>query len=175
MTTRDALPATIHTARLTLRAPVPADLADIVAMADNPKMLLTTATLPHPFTEADGRAVIAEAGDSDGISAYAITGADDRFMGTVHLKYVAGKPPEIGYWLGEPHWGQGYGGEVVAGLVKSIQHLPGFDIIDARVLESNPASVRVLEKAGFAIIEHTQSVVERHRGKPLVVLRRVAT
>lgn len=174
MTNRGVLPATIHTARLTLRAPLPADLADIVAMADNPAMLLTTATLPHPFTEADCLALIAEAGDRDRIGAYAITGGDDRFMGTVHLKYAENKPPEIGYWLGEPHWGRGYAGEVVAGLVQAIQHLPGFDIIDARVLESNAASIRVLEKAGFAIIEHTQSVVERHRGKPLVVLRRVA-
>jgi RimJ/RimL family protein N-acetyltransferase len=43
-------------------------------------------------------------------------------------------------------------------------------VVKARVLANNPASVRVLEKSGFTVIEHTQSVVERHRGKPLLVL-----
>lgn len=169
MTRHPALPATVRTRRLVLRQPVATDLADIVAMADNAKMPLTTATLPYPYGEADGRAYIAEAGTT--LDAYAITGADDRFMGTILFKYPAGKPPEIGYWLGEPHWGQGYAGEAVAGLVAAVRDIPGFGMIDARVLDTNPASVRVLEKAGFAVIERTTSVVERHLGKPMVVLR----
>jgi RimJ/RimL family protein N-acetyltransferase len=38
------------------------------------------------------------------------------------------------------------------------------------VLAANPASQRVLEKTGFVVIERTESVVERHRGKPLLIL-----
>ena len=175
MTIDHALPATVRTERLTLRAPVASDLADIVAMANNPKMVETTATLPFPYEERDGRDFIAQATGNPDLRAYAIAGADDRFMGTILFKFAAGKPPELGYWLGEPHWGQGYAGEAVIGLLAALRQLPGFARIGARVLESNPASIRVLEKAGFLVKERTQGVVERHRGKPLLVMEWQAT
>jgi [ribosomal protein S5]-alanine N-acetyltransferase len=38
------------------------------------------------------------------------------------------------------------------------------------VLAHNAGSIRVLEKTGFVTIEETTSVVERHRGKPLLVM-----
>ena len=170
MTTHNALPKTIKTERLTLRAPRMDDLADIVVMANNPKMLQTTATLPHPYGDSDAMDFVTQA-QSGQLHAYAIVGADDRFMGTILFKYRQGEPPEIGYWLGEPHWGQGFAGEAVAALVGAVGHIQGFADIEARVLESNPASVRVLEKAGFAIVEKTLSVLDRHRGKPVLVLR----
>lgn len=170
MTLGDTLPATIKTARLTLRAPARSDLADIVAMADNPKMVATTATLPFPYAQSDGLAFIDQAATGPHLRAYAIT-RDDRFIGAILFKLADGKLPEIGYWLGEPHWGQGYAGEAVTGLLEAAAPIPGFAKVDARVLQSNPASIRVLEKAGFAIIERTQGVVERHRGKPLLVMR----
>lgn len=171
---RNALPATIATARLTLRAPRLDDLADIVALANNAKMVETTATLPYPFSDSDGRDFIATA-DSAAMRAYAVANADDRFIGTVMFKFADGKPPEIGYWLGEPHWGQGYAGEMVRGLVEAVRHLPAFSQIVARVLAANPASVRVLEKSGFTVTQHTQSLVERHLGKPLLILTWSAT
>jgi len=171
----DALPASVRTDRLVLRAPDRRDLADIVALANNPKMVETTATLPFPFTDSDGRDVIAKASSSPDLRAWAIAGADDRFMGTMLFKLVEGKRPEIGYWLGEPHWGQGYAAEALTGLLAAVRDLPGFALIQARVLQSNPASIRVLEKAGFVIAEHTAGVVERHRGKPLLVMAWVSS
>lgn len=165
-----AVPATIQTDRLTLRAPMLSDLADIVALANNPKMVETTATLPYPYGERDGRDFIAQATTSPELRAYAIASVDDRFMGTILFKFAPGQPPELGYWLGEPHWGQGYAGEAVIGLLAATRHVAGFARISARVLQSNPASIRVLEKAGFLVIERSQGVVERHRGKPLLVM-----
>lgn len=165
-----ALPATIRTERLTLRAPEAADLADIVALANNPKMVETTATLPFPYTEADGLEFIAQATTNPQPRAWAIAGADDRFMGTILFKFADGKLPELGYWLGEPHWGKGYAGEAVIGLLAATRQSAGFDRISARVLQNNPGSIRVLVKAGFVIAERTQSVVDRHRGKPLLVM-----
>lgn len=165
-----ALPPVVETVRLTLRAPVLDDVPDMVALANNPKMVETTATLPFPFVQSDGAEAVAKA-NSPGQRAYAIAGPDGRFMGTILFKLVDGKHPEIGYWLGEPHWGQGYAAEAVKGLIAAVAHLPAFATINARVLKSNPASVRVLEKAGFVVIEHTSSVVERHRGKPLLVMQ----
>ena len=166
----DALPAVVRTARLSLRAPALRDLPDMVALANNPKLVETTATLPFPFADSDGHDVIAKANSREQ-RAYAITGADDRFMGTMLFKLADGKHPEIGYWLGEPHWGQGYAAEALGGLLDAARQLPDFATIDARVLQSNPASIRVLEKSGFVITEHTTSVVDRHRGKPVLAMQ----
>lgn len=166
----DALPAIIETERLTLRAPALTDLADLVTLANNPKMVETTATLPFPFTQADGRDFIAQAANSPALRAYAIAERDDRFIGTMLVKFAEGKRPEIGYWLGEPYWGKGFAAEALRALLAAANGLPGFERLTARVLASNAASIRVLEKAGFRLEERTVGVVERHRGKPLLVL-----
>lgn len=170
MMLRYSLPDTIPTERLTLRQPTPADLPAMVALANNPKMPQTTATLPFPFTEADGQDFLAKAADDPMMRAYAIAGADDGFIGVLLFKFEEGQRPEIGYWLGEPYWGQGFAAEALRGLVAAARGLAGFERLTARVLQANPASVRVLEKAGFSIEERTVSVVERHRGKPLFVM-----
>src|SRR5690606_37426931 len=121
MTPRDALPTRIATTRLLLRAPVLADLSDIVALANNPKMVETTATLPFPFAERDGLDFIAQAAESATLGAYAIAGADDRFIGVMLIKFAEGKMPEVGYWLGEPHWGQGFAAEALLGLLVALR------------------------------------------------------
>lgn len=56
----------------------------------------------------------------------------------------------LGYWLGEPYWGRGIMTEAVK-LVTGYA-FKNFDIIrmQAMVNDNNPASQRVLEKAGFA-------------------------
>ena len=55
---------------------------------------------------------------------------------------------EIGYWLGEPFWGRGIATEAVGAV--SQYAFESFDLcrLEAGVFEWNPASMRVLEKAG---------------------------
>ncbi|MDJ0821609.1 MAG: GNAT family N-acetyltransferase [Paracoccaceae bacterium] len=53
----------------------------------------------------------------------------------------------VGYLLGEAAWGQGYASELVRGLVDVAQ---GPLRLIGGVARDNPASARVLEKAGFA-------------------------
>ena len=56
---------------------------------------------------------------------------------------------EIGYWLGEAYWGRGIVTEAVCAV--TAWAFENFDLasIYAGVLEWNPASARVLEKAGY--------------------------
>ena len=58
---------------------------------------------------------------------------------------------ELGYWLGEPFWNKGIISEVVKLLVQYT--FSNFDVhrIYAGVFQSNPASIRVLEKSGFKL------------------------
>lgn len=171
MNLRNALPSVIKTGRLMLRQPAMADLADLVALANNWKVVEPTAVMPFPYGEADGRAFMASLDDPDKPRAYAITRADDRLIGVVSLKFEPNKPPELGYWLGEPFWGQGIVPEAASGLLGAIQAAGTTGEVRARVLAHNQGSIRVLEKLGFTVVEHTTSIVERHQGKPLLIMR----
>lgn len=54
----------------------------------------------------------------------------------------------IGYLLSERAWGKGYATELLRALPSALTVAPGTTLV-AGVARSNPASVRVLEKAGF--------------------------
>lgn len=59
-------------------------------------------------------------------------------------------PPtlHLGYLLGEDHWGRGYATELVRGLVEALRPAAPLRLIGG-VGAANPASTRVLRKAGF--------------------------
>ena len=55
----------------------------------------------------------------------------------------------IGYFLAETAWGKGLGSELIGGLVRRCSATPGLRSLIGVVEESNPASMRLLEKNGF--------------------------
>src|SRR5258708_4010536 len=61
--------------------------------------------------------------------------------------------PHVGYWIGRPHWNQGFATEAVLGLVEYARWL-GIPALQADTFPNNPASSRVLMKAGFHYIGH---------------------
>lgn len=74
-----------------------------------------------------------------------------RVIGQVRLAY--GDRPdraEVSYWFDDSVWGQGHGGKAVSRFVSEVIEInPGINDLIARVHIENPASARVLEKAGF--------------------------
>ncbi|WP_315835741.1 GNAT family protein [Bradyrhizobium prioriisuperbiae] len=56
----------------------------------------------------------------------------------------------IGYWIGEPYAGQGYMTAALRVLLPSLFGELNLHRVDAACIPSNTASVRVLEKCGFA-------------------------
>ena len=72
---------------------------------------------------------------------------------------VESRSGEVGYWLGEPFWGQGIATAAVRAFVKYV--FATFDLVrlDACLYEWNPASARVLEKAGFTFEARLKSAV----------------
>ena len=59
------------------------------------------------------------------------------------------KTLELGYWIGEPFWGQGLVSEAVGIACDYAFSTLEVERIEACVYEWNPASGRVLEKNGF--------------------------
>ncbi len=56
---------------------------------------------------------------------------------------------EIGYVLGSAFWHKGYAGEGVRELIRYLFARRGLYLIEAKVNETNAASVRLLERLGF--------------------------
>jgi ribosomal-protein-alanine N-acetyltransferase len=106
---------------------------------------------PHPYTIADARQWIQIANPSPPITNFAIIveGAAVGGIGVVLKDDVFRRSAEIGYWLGEEFWGRGIVTEAVREVTEYA--FTTFDLcrIYAGVFEWNPASMRVLEKAGY--------------------------
>lgn len=78
----------------------------------------------------------------------AITDLSGQLIGTLILAETALGVRHIGYVLGRPHWGKGLASEVLLGLCKAAR-AAGITRLVGGVDLNNPASIRVLEKAGF--------------------------
>ena len=70
--------------------------------------------------------------------------ANARLIGVIGIEH-----DELGYWLAEPHWGQGYATEAARAIVGHGFSTPRRNKISASCFEGNKASQRVLEKLGF--------------------------
>jgi RimJ/RimL family protein N-acetyltransferase len=72
--------------------------------------------------------------------------ADGHVAGNVVCFEYAGKQ-EIGYWIGREHWGRGVATRAVSQFLDHVTTRPLY----AGVARHNVASLRVLEKCGFAM------------------------
>lgn len=70
-----------------------------------------------------------------------------EFLGSIGLG-GSREMPYIGYWIGRRHWSRGYATEAVLGLIEYARWL-GIPSLQADTFPNNPASARVLAKAGF--------------------------
>lgn len=130
------------------------DLDELVKHANNFNVSKNlTDRFPHPYTEEHGRAFIEMTLASDPVTVFAIT-ADDRVIGGIGLhpqQDVQRLNAELGYWLAEAYWGKGIMTRAVAQMIEFGFKNLNINRIFARPYGSNPASQRVLEKAGFRL------------------------
>jgi ribosomal-protein-alanine N-acetyltransferase len=108
---------------------------------------------PYPYTAADADEWIKLAGAQTRPTSFAIVVEGEAVGGTgIELGTdIFRRSAEIGYWLGEPFWGRGIATEVLRAMTEyAFAH---FDIcrLEAGVFDWNPASARVLEKAGYTL------------------------
>ena len=124
----------------------------LVKHADNRNIWLNLDDrFPNPYREEDAQEEIERANAPQSELHYAIASNEEAIGGIgLHLQQdVYRRSAEIGFWLGEPFWGQGIATKAVGALTEyAFAHL---DLIRlyATVFEWNPASARVLEKSGY--------------------------
>ena len=143
----------LKTNRLLLSQPTANDIPFIVQYAAN-KRVSDYTNLPYPYSEQDAIYWInlANQGYKQGTHhIFAIRlKPRNNFIGGIALTIEQQfKRADIGYWLAEPYWNQGYTTEAT----KAIMHY-GFDQLSLNKLTSshldqNPASGRVILKSGL--------------------------
>ena len=106
---------------------------------------------PHPYTLDDARQWIGVASTADPTTDLAIVvdGAAVGGIGLVLGQDIGRVSAEIGYWLGADHWGRGLATQAVRAFTAWAFERFAIQRLFAMVLEWNPASARVLEKAGY--------------------------
>lgn len=108
---------------------------------------------PHPYTEGSAEAWLTFVATQNPRTSFAISD-DTGVIGGIGLELrtdIYRRSAELGYWLGETYWGRG----IMTESVRAISDW-GFESLDlarvfAGVMETNRASCRVLEKAGFTM------------------------
>ncbi|MDB5653824.1 MAG: GCN5-related N-acetyltransferase [Tardiphaga sp.] len=137
----------LETERLALRKPTLADAKAIAHLADDRRIAEMTRRLPHPYALDHAIAFVNALGASR--DTVFLVELDRQPIGMVGVDWRAPDAPELGYWLGVTHWGQGFATEAARAVIDftfeefAVDHL----ISGARV--ANPASRNILEKCGF--------------------------
>ena len=160
-TSREASPCVLETERLLLRKPTLADVKAIARLANDRRIAENTRRLPHPYSQDHAIEFVRGTAADDRGAVFLI---ENNFspVGMVGVDWREPDAPELGYWLGVEHWGQGFGTEAARAVIDftfeefEVEHL----ISGARV--ANPSSRNILEKCGFQ-----WSGVELHRFEAL--------
>lgn len=74
--------------------------------------------------------------------------ADNRLIGMIDLR-IDGFHAECGYLLAQPFWGKGYMSETLVALRHVVFSMPEIERFQLICDVDNPASAKVMEKAGF--------------------------
>jgi RimJ/RimL family protein N-acetyltransferase len=140
--------AVLKTERLVLRAPRTRDAKAIAGLVNDRRIAENTARIPHPYTLADAHDFLGQVNRDPGEPTLLITLKDGPIIGACGIAVLNGRDPEIGYWIGVPHWGHGYATEAARALIDHAFGELGYERLGGRARVSNPASRRVLEKCG---------------------------
>ena len=140
--------------RSTVRPWRPDDAESLVRHANNRKVWLALRDgFPHPYMIEDARKFLQATIKSEPITLFCVevNGAAAGGIG-IHLGIdVHRHTAELGYWLGEEFWGRSIMTEAVMAFADFCFKTFSLRRIYAEPFANNPASGRVLEKAGFTL------------------------
>jgi len=144
----------IQTARLLLRPLKLSDAPDIQLLAGDRDVASTTRNIEHPYENGMAEKWIKscqEKSDAGELINFAITlHSGGSFLGAIELHPDKGaRDAELGYWVGKPYWNQGYATEAVEAVIRHGLVELKLDRVYAAHFTRNPASGRVMQKAGM--------------------------
>lgn len=140
--------------RCTIRDWRPADAESLARHANNRKIWLGLRdAFPNPYTIEDAKKFL-EGGIAGLPRHHCCIDIGGEAVGGIGLRPgedVHRRTAEFGYWIAEEFWGRGIMSEIVPPFVEYCFEEFSLIRIFAMPHSSNPASARVLEKAGFQL------------------------
>ncbi|MFB2934611.1 GNAT family N-acetyltransferase [Aerosakkonemataceae cyanobacterium BLCC-F154] len=145
---------TIHTERLILRPFMLSDAPEVQRLASDRAIAAVTLTIPHPYEDGmaeDWIKTHSKAFVEGKEVVFAITFPETNILcGAIGLLINREhNRAELGYWIGQPFWGNGYCTEAALAIVKYGFESLGLHRIHSSHFSSNPASGRVMQKIGM--------------------------
>ena len=137
----------LKTERLVLRAPVPADGKAIARLANDRRIAENLRRLPHPYSRADAEAFLDYLARASQETAFLIE-ADGTPCGMIGLDFGNEEGPEIGYWLGVAHWGNGFATEGAKAALEYAFSVLNLQHVISLIHPHNAASIRVALRIG---------------------------
>ena len=144
----------LTTDRLVLRPFSLEDAKDVQRLAGDRDVAATT-QVPHPYEDGVAEEWIGgheSAFQQGSRMVFAITLRSGDLVGAIGMsineKHRRG---ELGYWIGKAFWNNGYCTEAVQEVVRYGFEELGLNRIEARHMTKNPASGRVMAKAGMEL------------------------
>ena len=128
------------------------DVSSLVAHANNRRIWINLRDrFPHPYEITHAEAYIAHVSKLEPPRSLAIS-VETRAVGSIGLilgSDIERVNAEIGYWLGKPYWGRGILSAALGAMTQYAIKEFKLTRVFAVPFVRNPASSRVLEKAGF--------------------------
>lgn len=155
----------IETPRLKLRTLRIRDAQRVARFCGDPDVarMILRAPLPYLEVAAEGWIMTLAARKPLGHDfVYAADLEGEGLIGVIGAHFLKGEAFEVGYWFGRPYWGNGFATEALSGFTaeaKTLGQLQAGHFVD------NPASGRVLQKAGYAYTGETENLFSLARGK----------
>jgi RimJ/RimL family protein N-acetyltransferase len=148
-----ALP-TITTQRLILRPFTVADSPRVQQLAGAWEVADTTGHMPHPYPDGAAeewiRAHEADYRRGEGLALAITLREGGELIGEVGLTInSASRRAELGYWIGVPYWNRGYMTEAASAVIAFAFESLRLNRVYASHFPRNPASGRVMAKAGM--------------------------
>ena len=146
---------TLKTKRLALRRFTLDDVADVTRLAGEKDIASTTLRIPHPFQTEDAVNWInshqQDFEDGKGIALAVTNRAHGFVIGAIGFMITPEhNHAELGYWIGKPYWKMGYATEAARRIIRYGFETLGLNKIYAHHFLRNPASGKVMQKAGLA-------------------------
>jgi RimJ/RimL family protein N-acetyltransferase len=165
----------VETRRLALRSPGAEDITRLATLANDPSIARMTLRMPHPYRLTDAEDFVLKVAMQDPARSrtFLIEHEDHGPVGVIGL-FEDGEPaPEVGYWIARPYWGRGFATEALQGATAWASRAWKRRALLAGHFSDNPASGRVLEKAGFLYTGEVRPGFSRARGESTETRRMV--
>tara|TARA_B110000438_G_scaffold243224_1_gene243161 strand:- start:28 stop:519 length:492 start_codon:yes stop_codon:yes gene_type:complete len=159
----------IKSERLVLRKPRQRDKPELVYHLNNWNVVKWLSYVPYPYAKQDAEYWLAKVHEEEfNLNIF----KEGILVGGMGITLGDQDTYELGYWLGEEFWGNGFITEAGIALLESTSRVIDSSKLTATYMKENEASRNVLEKLNFySSSEGTKYSASRKKEMPIVLMK----